>query len=255
MGRLLKLFSLSLIAYLGLGGIIFKPNPNIKTWDFYGVGYVEGPTTCGSCVAIGDGSWIITAAHVLPDYKTAHYVASFIYKDPHEYVIDKVIVHPVYDIALCHLNRRSPQPYEISSKRMPLGTVFYSGGYGRSSRETDIDTIKYEIGPGDLVVFKNIIEESTFDPVSLAELDTYDLSCPEESRTLPGEGIIGPGDSGGGNFVYQGTRPILIGISVSMGFTSHWEGHTTRYGGFIPLSEVKDWIDDNLPREVERDTY
>lgn len=248
MKKLITILGLCLALYLQFGGIIFRPHKHLKPQDFYTTGLVErSDGFYGSCVVIHDGQWILTAAHMV-DNPDAFYTVSLPYLDSHDFIIDTIYRHPFEDIALCHLNRPAPRCAPISFTKLLVGQRFYGAGYGRSSIDPDPNFILFNRNDQNLRIISNKIEHLTNDVENLIVLNDcphtadYDIDCPESLFSVEGEGIVGPGDSGGGIYIYQGRKPYLVGITVSFFYSNRGLN-----GCFVYLSAYQDWINEVLP--------
>lgn len=215
------------------------------------VGRFLGTTTNTGFLASGTlvaPEWVLTAAHVVDNAKTLSFTIG-----GQTYKVDRKIVYPGWngdlwsgcDIGLVHLAKPvdniKPAPlYTGSSELNHADTVVGFGKTGTgSSGDTKCDGRKRGA--------QNVISQIEHKRLLVAD---FDNPLPAGavplgySQALPLEGLIAPGDSGGGLFITTATGTYLAGINSFVG--SDFGAPRSVYGNFsghTRVSAFNDWIE------------
>jgi len=232
---------------------------------FAGVGILTIGSAYGSGTVIADGSWVLTAAHVV-DFGTPS-EWSFVL-GTNTYSVAAIILHPNWtgdiadghDIALVKLNSivSGVMPAQIytGDPNNLLGAVGYSVGYGGHgdglSGYTDFDD--------NARAMENVIDAFVGD-VFLSDFDHPDgttnalESFGSDANPLNLEGNGAPGDSGGPVFVVDanysswyiaGVHSFIADVGPPIGN----ENPDARYGDLTGSTRVDlyaDWINSTVP--------
>jgi hypothetical protein len=253
-------------AILTLGSIIALPAEAIVVRDaqddslyrtlgssnaYDSVGRFQGTTPTTGFLASGTlvaPDWVLTAAHVVDNAKTLSFNIG-----GQDYQVDRKIVYPSwngnfwsgFDIGLVHLakpvdNIKPAQLYTGSSELNQLDTVVGFGKTGNvDSGDTQSDGLKRAA--------QNVISQIENKRLLVADIDkplppgTMPLGY---SHSLPLEGLIAPGDSGGGLFITTATGTYLAGINSFVGSDSCSSGScSSSFSGHTRVSAFSDWIE------------
>jgi hypothetical protein len=218
---------------------------------FESVGRFTGTTATNGFLASGTliaPEWVLTAAHVVDDVRSLTFsIGGQVYQ------VDRKIAYPSwnrdlwsgYDIGLVHLtkpvdNVRPAQLYAGSGELNHADTVV---GYGKTGTgifgDTKCDGVKRGA--------QNIITEIENRRLLLADfqnpLPPGAVSLTGD-RSLPLEGLIAPGDSGGGLFITTPTGTYLAGVNSFVG--SDYGAPRSVYGNFsghTRVSAFRNWIE------------
>lgn len=169
----------------------------------------------GSVVFINEGKHFITSKHcVTHDGKPDGMLldsSNFVIQSGDDYfVVSKLYQNPHCDIAIGELSKKAKNYALILNTSVARGVNFYGVGYGMSSSNTNDETIHFDIEYGTKRIFKNTLQ-GCFDDYHPYFLDAqiisriyyFNLRKPNSQfgNPIQGEGMPGPGDSGGGLFV------------------------------------------------------
>ena len=212
---------------------------------FMGTTAKSGFLASGTLVA---PEWVLTAAHVVDSAKTLSFTIG-----GQTYQVDRKIVYPGwngdlwsgYDIGLVHLvkpvDNIKPAPlYTGSGELNQAETVVGFGKTGTGdSGDTRIDGLKRGA--------QNVISQIENKRVLVAD---FENPLPAGAvpigytHALPLEGLIAPGDSGGGLFITTATGTFLAGINSFVG--SDFGLPRSVYGNFsghTRVSAFSGWIE------------
>ncbi len=218
---------------------------------FMGTTAKSGFLASGTLVA---PEWVLTAAHVVDNAKTLSFSIG-----GQTYQVDRKVVYPGwngdlwsgYDIGLVHLakpvdNIRPAPLYTGSSELNHADTVVGFGKTGTgSSGDTKCDGKKRGA--------QNVISEIEHKRLLVAD---FENPLPPGavplgySHALPLEGLIAPGDSGGGLFITTASGTYLAGINSFVG--SDFGAPRSVYGNFsghTRVSAFSDWIEARIRGE------
>lgn len=230
---------------------------------FAGVGILTIGSAYGSGTVIADGSWVLTAAHVVEFGTPSEW--SFVL-GANTYSVAAIILHPNWtgdlnnghDIALVKLNSivSGVMPAQIytGDPNSLIGRIVYSVGYGGHgdglTGYTDFDD--------NARAMENVIDAFLGD-VFLSDFDHPDgttnalESFGSDANPLNLEGMGAPGDSGGPVFVLDGTSWYISGVHSFLGDFGEPFGNNTpdaRYGDILGSTRVDlyaDWINSTVP--------
>ncbi len=205
-----------------------------------------------SSVLIKDGKFAITAKHAVTidgcvDGKISDFSdIFFVIRENDESslvgVVD-IIVHKNLDIAILKLEKKQNFSATIISN-VDKNEIFYGVGYGKTSSNPFSNPVIFDKYDGKKRFFKNrlIEKEDGFLEFDLSKKETLGL----DGGAIPGEGMIGIGDSGGGMFVKREGKLNLVGILVSVTTNSDSDGNFYLFGNGIHINKnIENWIDLN----------
>ena len=227
-------------AYVGLGA----------NAAYDSVGMFNGTTATSGFVASGTlvaPSWVLTAAHVVDNATALTFTI-----DGTQYTADKMIADPKwtgnawngYDIGLVHLSKpvTGVTPAVLYNGSSELGQTGVTVGYGMTGTgltgATHLDGQKRGA--------QNVLDQILGGRLMVADFDkpqspytsSLGLSVPQ-----PLEGLIAPGDSGGGVFMATASGNRLVGVNS---FISGYGTPNASYGdveGLTRVSAFDGWID------------
>jgi hypothetical protein len=221
------------------------------------VGRFSGTTAKSGFLASGTliaPEWVLTAAHVVDSAKTLTFTIG-----GHSYQVDRTITYPGWngnlwsgcDLGLVHLakpveNIRPAQLYTGSAELNQADTVVGFGQTGTGSvGGTKADGVKRGA--------QNVITQIENRRLLVADFDNpmpVGAVSLGYAQSLPLEGMIAPGDSGGGLFITTSTGTYLAGVNSFVGSDSgrprsvfgNFSGHTR-------VSAFSDWIEARIHGE------
>jgi hypothetical protein len=230
---------------------------------FAGVGKLTFGSAYGSGTVIADGSWVLTAAHVVHFGTPSEW--SFVL-GTNTYSVAAIILHPNWtgdtanghDIALVKLNSIVsgvlPAQIYTGDPNDLLGAVGYSVGYGGHgdglTGYTDFDD--------NARAMENVIDAFSGDWF-LSDFDHPDGTTNaleyfgSDANPLYLEGMGAPGDSGGPVFVVVGDNWYIAGVHSfieDVGPPIGNQDPDARYGDILGSTRVDlyaDWINSTVP--------
>lgn len=268
---LLFLLSMTPIAYSSIR--VVEMDPKDKTaQDFSSVGYILNAYGFnGSGVLIGPNrDYVITAKHMVT--KTLEIDSEIVKPDALRFYlfgqteltvcsVEEIITEDQWDIAILKIHNPSIHKEVIGSLIVPDETffldndIFYGVGFGLNSKNPETRPTKYdEAGSRSRLIFKNRIEHI----FKSTGLFTYTLSDPstfeKSNGAIDGEGLVGPGDSGGGAFIEYKNEFLLGGIAVTLTVNVLNDGKNIfvfEDGQTVNLSDpaVNKWLRSVLPAD------
>lgn len=208
--------------------------------------------SCGSGTVIGDGSFVLTSRHVIThDGRSDGMVldpSNFVFiLDGTGYSVEKIYANNPNDIAILKINGKYPRAIKIHASNKLVGKDFYGAGFGKSSSNPQYNKIDWNIDYGERRIFKNTIAGSISSIViqnSTIKVETeyfFYLRDPASKLAIEGEGIFGPGDSGGGIFIDNCGQLELVGVVRALTLESPITGY------FVDVYSCKEWISSIVP--------
>jgi hypothetical protein len=211
------------------------------------------PSYCRMNAPDGGGAliaqdWVITAAHLAPEFRPGH---RFTCGDE-LLIVEAVVIHPAYrenigrhDLALVKLARPSrQQPSALASTPVSAGTILNLIGHwqgGTGLRGVDPAAAKLLKGATNRVATAN---ERWIEVL---------FDRPDSPASTALEGVSGGGDSGAPAYSIDGGRTSIVGVG-SRNRDLNENGVEQDYGDsdrYVPVAHYRGWID----RVVEgRDT-
>ncbi len=221
------------------------------------VGRFMGTTNRSGFLASGTlvaPDWVLTAAHVVDGAKTLSFTIG-----GQTYQVDRKIVYPGWkgdlwsgnDIGLVHLTKAvgNIEPAHLYTGSGELNQADTVVGFGKTGTGNSGDTKCDGLKRG----AQNVISQIENKRLLVAD---FDNPLPAGavplgySRALPLEGLIAPGDSGGGLFITTSTGTYLAGINSFVG--SDFGIPRSVYGNFsghTRVSAFSDWIEARIRGE------
>jgi hypothetical protein len=219
--------------------------------EYQSVGRIDGTNPSSGFIASGTliaPDWVLTAAHVVDDAKSMTFSI-----DGSRYSASSWTPYPTWigdafagnDIGLVHLSSavKGVQPairYAGSSELNSVGTAL---GYGMTGNgltgSKNLDGNKRAV--------QNVVDDLFTPSLMLSDFDSplgSSLNSMGGSQPLPLEGMIAPGDSGGGMFIDVGSNTYLAGVNSFVG--SYKGKPNSGYGniaGETRVSAFNEWID------------
>jgi hypothetical protein len=224
--------------------------------NYPSVGRIDGMTAKYNFLASGTliaSDWVLTAAHVVDQTTSLTFQIG-----GKSYAADQMIANPGwtgdlwagYDIAMVHLNGKVPDitPAKLYDGSAEAGKVGTAVGYGMTGTgNTGAKKLDYNKRGAqnsiDLLSNNGRLLFSDFDSPRF----NFWSNSMGSSKPLDLEGLIAPGDSGGGVFIDEGNGPELAGVNSFVGSWHHRVDSS--YGdmsGHTRVSYFTDWIDSVL---------
>jgi hypothetical protein len=163
------------------------------------------------------------------------------------YTIEKIYANNPNDIAILKINGKCPKAIKIHASNNLVNRDFYGAGFGRSSSNAKYNSIDWDIDYGEKRIFKNTIMglvNSIYIQDSTIQIETeyfFYLRDPVSKQSIKGEGIFGPGDSGGGVFIDNFGQLELIGVIRALTLECPITGF------FVDAYSCKNWISEIVP--------
>jgi hypothetical protein len=258
------LLSILLCAFQSYAVVVYKPlcENDKKAEDFTYVGGIQNILTggAGSAVIIGEGQYLITARHCLTLSGTVEgqvvCAEALIYFDnQNSYHVSEVYASEKADLAICKLNVKLKSYAKIIPELL-VDDEFYGVGLGKSSSQINFEKMDFDLPYGTKRVFKNnvlgqMMKQRCFDNSEKSYLLHFYMMRNENSpfgEPILGEGMHGPGDSGGGMFTYYNGELCLFAIICS----TYYEKPLTGFG--VDLFTNLDWIEKIVPNACSQVT-
>lgn len=258
---MLKTFVLFVFLFLSANfteaSVTLKPlckyDKEINDFPFVGKVINVQDLSAGSGVVIGDGSFVLTARHVITHDGSQRGMLldasnfSFFINEK-SYSVEKVYGHDYSDIAILKLNEKIKDTVKIVNSDDILGKTFYGVGFGKSSSLPSAKEIEWNLPYGDKRIYKNkfharikqLTVNSSFEIVEEQTIAFYLEGIKEE--IMPGQGIHGPGDSGGGIFILNADNTFSL-VAVITALTPK----EPIIGVMADLFSCKKWIESIAP--------
>lgn len=222
-----------------------------KSSAYASVGRFDGATSAFGFIASGTliaPDWVLTAGHVVDQATSLNFSIG-----GSTYAANQMVANPSwngdllagYDIALVHLSKSVPgiTPAKRYTGNMERGVTTTMVGYGMTGNgltgSTGLD--------GNKRAAQNVIDQYQNSRLMLADFDNpknRSDSSMGSSTALTLEGMIAPGDSGGGMFITSGKNTYLAGVTSFAGaFDGQVNSDYGDLGGFTRVSAFNAWID------------
>lgn len=268
------LFLLTIITPLAYPSIrvLEMPKKDKTEQDFRSVGFIlNAYGVNGSGVLVGPNrDYVITAKHVIT--KKLEIGAEIVEPDDLRFYlfgttevtvcdVEEIITEDKWDIAILKINNPSVHKevkgvLVIPDEAFMLDNdIFYGVGFGLDSKNPEKRPTKYdESGPRNRMIFKNrvdrIFKNNGLFTYTLSDPSTFEAS----NGAIDGEGLVGPGDSGGGAFIEYKNEFLLSGIFVSLTVNQWNDGENIfvfEEGQTVNLSDpnVNEWLRSVLPAD------
>lgn len=258
----LLLFLLSPISGKASVTILPQKEKDKTTDDFCFVGTLENISnnSAGSGTVIGDGSFALTARHVVTHNGETYGMildpSNFVFTINNiKYNVEKIYADNPNDIAIIKLSGIYQNPVKIHNSGNLSNTIFYGAGYGKSSSDAKYDFINWDIEYGNLRIFKNKISGQIINlyvkdnTLKITTEYFFSLSNPDDDFAIDGEGMFGPGDSGGGIFVFNNDQPEIIGVIKALSIEYPIIGY------FVDIYACKEWIEKIVPNAFAEEKF
>lgn len=224
----------------------------IDNFPFVGMMINVSNNSCGSGTVIGDGSFVLTARHVVThngsDIGMLLDGSNFVFViGDKKYKVLNVYGHPSADIAIVKIDGIHQQSAKLSFSTRFIGKEFYGTGYGKGSSSTTSKCIDWNLEYGTMRIYKNKMDTEFINlkisgsNITMTRVFIFSLSDPDtlgkNDGAIEGEGMHGPGDSGGGIFVIEDGELHLFGVISAL-------TQEAPYTGFVhDVSACKEWIE------------
>ena len=192
-------------------------------------------------------SWVLTAAHVVDHAASLNFTVGGT-----TYSADRMVADPNwngnlwsgYDIGLVHLSSpvTNVTPATMYTGRGELNKAVTTVGFGK----TGTGTTGAVLLDGQKRGGQNLVDRIVNDRLLLSDFEDPSSSSAGmlgNSRTLALEGLIAPGDSGGGEFLQMGEASYLVGVNSFVGSAAGLPN--SAYGnieGQTRVAAFADWI-------------
>lgn len=210
----------------------------------------------GSVVFINNGNHFITSKHcVTHDGKPEGMLldaTNFVVQQGEEYfLVSRMHQNSHCDLAIGELYRPAKRSVKLLNGQLYGNESFYGAGYGMSCTKTDTEILQFDIEYGTKRIFKNTLQGSFEDyyPTLLGNLITakihyFNLRRPGSpcGNPIQGEGIPGPGDSGGGLFIDNNGSLELFAVIFAV------QTHAPFFSYAVDLYTQKKWIESICPQ-------
>jgi hypothetical protein len=218
--------------------------------EYPSVGCFDGTTSSSSFLASGTliaPSWVLTAAHVVDHAQSLEFTVGGV-----TYTADRSIANPNwtgnlwsgYDIGLVHLSApvTNVTPAAIYTGQGELNQTVTTVGYGK----TGTGTTGAVLLDGQKRGGQNIVDRIVNDRLLVSDFDdpASSVGMLGNARTLALEGLIAPGDSGGGEFMQVGDASYVVGVNSFVGSATGVPN--SGYGdleGQTRVAAFADWIE------------
>jgi hypothetical protein len=208
-----------------------KYDKNISDFPFVGGIYNLRTQGAGTASIIGKGRYVITARHCVTsegqiEGDTEKPENLMFITNTHNYRISDVYACADSDIAICKLATPSESYVQLKKPiKLMLEEEFYGAGVGKGCSTVSYESLNFDLPYGTLRIFKNaiqgaIVKTFTDECKNQHKFILYyyvlrDPKSPLGPQSL-GEGMHGPGDSGGGLFVFEDDALQLFAIISSI---------------------------------------
>jgi hypothetical protein len=219
--------------------------------DYLSVGRFQGSTGTSNYSASGTliaPDWVLTAGHVVDAAQSLIFTLNGTRYSATNWVANpqwKGDLLAGYDIGLVHLSSpvTNVQPATRYTGTSEVGRVGTAVGYGMTGTGLTGTTIFDGQKRGE----QNVIDKLQNSRLFLSDFDSPSKRTESKmgsNRPLDLEGLIGPGDSGGGVFINVGGKAYLAGVNS---FAGAYDGKVdSDYGdisGHVRVSAFNSWID------------
>lgn len=215
---------------------------------------------CGSAVFINEGKHIITSKHCVthdgkPDGMLLDSSNFLVQSGDDYYMLSKLYDCPHSDIAIGALFRTAKYSIKLMNGEAPAKSSFYGAGYGKSSTKISEASIEFDVEYGTKRVFKNTLQgcyeeygPSGFGGVSTSKIYYFNLRHKNSKYGEPiqGEGMPGPGDSGGGLFYLNNKNLEMFAVIYAVQTSSPYLCYA------IDVGTQKAWIESICPDAFSR---
>lgn len=165
-----------------------------------------GSTFDCSGTVVGNGMFVLTARHCLEGIANAQNARFQLGNTT--FFGQEIMRHPTADIAIIKLGTMLSDTYPLYCPAVTTGLQFCGVGYGLGSSNGGTATATWDLEYGTKRVFYNVIDGPATGLRGEPTVD-YTLTIP---NGIAGEGIHGPGDSGGPMFYNDNGTLRVIGV-------------------------------------------
>jgi len=229
--------------------------------QYASVGRIDEKTAGSAYIGSGtliDQDWVLTAAHMVDDATALTFTIG---GNTYAAAKDQWFFYPSwtgdllagYDIGLVKLETpvTTVAPAVRYTGSAEFGTVGTMVGFGMTGTgKTGAKTFDGQKRGGQNMIDSYVGKLATAARILLVDFDSgkkndnrYGLAAP-----LNLEGLIAPGDSGGGLFIGDGAAARLAGVTSFIGaFDGRTDSDYGDVGGFTRVSAFNSWIDSYVP--------